>query len=141
MLQSAILFPLFAQVALTFGLLGWLGVGRVGAVTRREVRLKDIALGQKAWGDRLTALSNSYSSQFELPVLFYAVIAFAIVTGYTTGFQITLAWAFVALRYAHAAIYNTTNNLRHRLAIFTLGALVLLVMWIALALQVLSGGV
>ncbi len=141
MLQSAILLPVFAQVAFTFVLMMWMGVARVGAVNRRDVRLKDIALGQKNWGDKVTAISNSFSSQFELPVLFYAVVALLAVTGYTTGFQLMLAWAFVALRIVHVVIYCTTNNLRHRLGVFTLGAFVLMIMWAALALQVISGGV
>ena len=134
------MLPIFAQVALTFGLMFWMGVVRVRAVTRREVRLKDIALGQRVWGDRITAISNSYSSQFELPVLFYAVTALLMLSGYVTGFQIVLAWAFVGLRVVHVAIYTTTNNLRHRLTVFTLGAVVLMTMWIALILHIVSGG-
>ena len=141
MSQTAMLLPVFAQVALTFSLMIWMGVTRVGAVSRREVRLKDIALGQKNWGDKINAISNSYSSQFELPVLFYALAALLAVSGYVTGLQISLAWLFVLLRVVHIAIYTTTNNLRHRLAIFTLGAFVLMAMWIAFAIQIVGGGV
>jgi hypothetical protein len=49
---TLLLGPVFIQVALTFGLLYWLGPARVGAVKRGEVKVRDIALGQKVWPDR-----------------------------------------------------------------------------------------
>ena len=138
--QNAILLPLFFQVVLTFALMLWMGIARVGAVNRRQVRLKEIALGQKAWPARVQAISNSYMSQFELPVLFYLLVVLMLLSGTVSSLQTTLAWAFVALRLGHAAIYTTTNNLRLRLGVFTLGALVLMLMWGLFAAQIFMKG-
>ena len=140
MYQNTILLPLLFQVVLTFTLMLWMGVARVGAANRREVRLRDIALGQKAWPARVQAISNSYASQFELPLLFYLVVVLMLLNGEVSGFQISLAWAFVLLRLGHVATYVTSNNLRWRLGVFTLGALVLMLMWGLFAAQTYMKG-
>jgi len=137
--QTAILYPVFVQVALTFILMFWTGYVRVGAVNRRQVRLKDIALGQHAWPDGAMKVSNSFNSQFEMPTLFYTVVILLLVAGRVTGLQIGLAWFFVATRLVHVAIYTGNNNLRYRLTVFATGATAVLAMWIVLALQIMSG--
>ena len=44
---SAILAPLFVQVALTFVLLFWMGRSRVALLRSGEVKVRDIALGER----------------------------------------------------------------------------------------------
>jgi len=133
---TLILFPVFAQVALTFGLLAWTGRSRVAAVMRGEVKVKDIALGQSAWPDRITQLSRSYQNQFELPLLFYVLAALLLVTRHVDTLLLVLAWAFVALRYAHAYIHTTSNTLRTRFNLFLAGFTVLAAMWIYFAARI-----
>ena len=41
-----VLLPVFVQVGLTLFLLLWMATGRTRALSSREVRTKDIALGQ-----------------------------------------------------------------------------------------------
>lgn len=76
----AVLAPVFAQVALTFFLLVWTGRARFAAIRASEVRVGDIALGQRNWPARVQQVANTYQNQFELPVLFYILVAFAILT-------------------------------------------------------------
>src|SRR4029079_13301655 len=47
-----ILLPLFVEVALTFALMFWLGVERVAVVRRKEIHIRDMALGQPNWPKR-----------------------------------------------------------------------------------------
>ena len=61
----AILAPVFAQVALTFALLFWMGHVRFAAVRAGEVKVKDVALGQRAWPDRVQQVANAFHNQFE----------------------------------------------------------------------------
>jgi hypothetical protein len=51
------------------------------SLRNREVRTSDIALGQPAWPRRLTQIDRAYHNQFELPLLFYALVCLVIVTG------------------------------------------------------------
>ncbi len=136
---ATILLPLFVLVALTFALMFGMGLTRVGALKRGEVKMGDVALGQTNWPPRVQQISNSYASQFQLPVLFYLLTVLAIITRHADFLFVILAWLFVASRFLHAYIHITTNNVRHRFNVFLVGAVILLAMWIIFALRILLG--
>jgi len=133
------LIPVFIQVALTFALLFWLGPARVGAVKRGEVKIKDIALGQRVWPERITQISNAYANQFELPVLFYALSILAVVLRKVDLVLLTGAWLFALSRCLHAFIYTTSNDVLFRFRAFVVGAFALAAMWIWLAVRIWLG--
>jgi hypothetical protein len=135
-----LLFPVFVQVGLTFFLVFWMARERVGAIQRGEVRIEDIALGQKAWPSRPTQCANAFANQFELPVLFYAVVAFALITSRVDIVILVLAWLFVLSRIWHALIHTTTNNVRWRFRAYATGVFVLMAMWIHFAVLVFAAG-
>lgn len=124
-----ILYPLFVQVALSFGLLFWLAAARTHAVRNGELKLSDIALGQQGGPADILQIANSYRSQFELPALFYLVVILALATGKADPQMGLLAWLFVVLRLWHAYIHTTNNDVLMRFRAFAMGALALLVMW------------
>ena len=140
MTLDAVLLPLFVQVGLTFFLLFWTGRVRVGAVRKREVTIPDIALGLRAWPNRVTQIGNAYHNQLELPLLFYVLVILALFTRKTDMLFVVLAWMFVASRLVHAAIHVTSNDVRNRLVAFAAGAVILLIMWIIFALRIIFGG-
>jgi hypothetical protein len=133
----AILLPVFVQVALTFALLFMMGGRRLASLRKGYVRIPDIALGQRAWPDRVQATSNAFANQFELPFLFFVLVPLAIITRKADLIFVVLSWVFVVTRLVHAAIFVTTNDVRQRFSVFLVGALVLLVMWIIFALRIL----
>ena len=137
--HAMILAPVFVQVALTFALLFTLGPARVAAIKRGEVKLKDIALGQKAWPARITQISNSFDSQFQIPVLFYALIALALITGKADMILTWGAWVFVASRLVHALVHVTSNAIGQRFNAFTVGVFTLAAMWVWFAARTLTG--
>ena len=139
MTVPAVLLPVFVQVGLTFFLLFWMGAVRLRALKGREVRVGDIALRQPAWPERPTQISNAYDSQFQLPVLFYALVPLALVTRKADLLFVVLSWIFVATRLAHAAIHTTSNNVQQRFMAFLAGAIALLIMWIVFAAHILLG--
>ncbi|HKZ97522.1 MAG TPA: MAPEG family protein [Hyphomicrobiaceae bacterium] len=138
MLSTDILHPVFVQVALTFYLQFWMGRERLGALARGEVKTPDIALGERAWPTRSTQIANAFHNQLELPILFYLLAAFALVTNQVDTPLILLAWVFVGLRLWHAWIHTTHNTVRHRFSVFLAGTMVLLVMWIYFAFSILT---
>jgi hypothetical protein len=133
---SAILAPVFAQVALTFALLFWMGASRVASIRAREVRVRDIALAQRAWPERVTKIGNTYQNQFETPVLFYALVAFALVTRKADLVFVGMSWLYVFLRVGHAYVYTTSNIVQRRFQVFLLGTLVLMLMWLIFATRI-----
>ena len=136
----SVLAPVFVQVALTFALLFWMGRSRLAALRAKEVKVSDVSLGERVWPPRILQISNAYHNQFELPVLFYAAVAFALITRQAGFVFVILSWLYVLTRLVHAYIYTTSNVLRWRFSVFLVGALVLLALWILLAVQILLPG-
>ena len=89
--QSALL-PVFVQVGLTFFLLLWMAAARRNALVRGETKLRDIALRQPNWPERATQIGNCYLNQFEIPVLFYVLIAIALPLRHTDLVTVLLSW-------------------------------------------------
>mgnify|MGYP005674111505 FL=1 len=79
---------------------------------------------------------RNFENLLEMPVLFYALGALAIVLKINDATLVSQAWLFVLLRVAHTAIHITYNNSLHRLIIFVLSMLTLLSMWIHLFILV-----
>jgi len=75
------------------------------------------------------ALEHNYSNLFEVPTLFYAVVAIAIATQHIDQLLVVLAWTFVGLRVAHTLIHVFYNNVIHRLVAFFSAYVVVGVMW------------
>ncbi len=132
-----VLLPVFVLVGLAFALLLGMASARTRAVTGGEVSIKDIALGQPNWPARVTQIGNCFSNQFELPLLFYVLIALALPLRHADLVIVLLSWVFVVTRFAHAGIFVTSNNVRQRGLAWFAGVLVLLAMWIYFALKIL----
>ncbi len=132
-----VLLPLFAQIGLTFALLIAMVGARRRAIVGGETRIRDIALGEPNWPVRATQIGNCYRNQFELPVLFYLLIALALPLRHADLFIVLMSWVFVVIRVAHAGVFVTSNDLGQRSTIWIAGVLVLLAMWIYFALKIL----
>ena len=84
-------------------------------------------------------VGNSFSSQFELPMLFYVLTILALITKHADFLFVVLAWIFVLTRIAHAYIHTTSNNLKLRGPFFGIGALVLAIMWVIFIVRIMLG--
>lgn len=136
---ATILLPVFVLVLLTFGLMFWMGLARIGALKRGEAKIADIALGQPNWPPKVQQISNNYLSQFHVPVLFYVLVVLAVITRHADFLFVVMSWLFVAMRLVHTYIHTTTNYVRHRFNAFLAGSLILLIMWIIFAVDILLG--
>ena len=70
---AAVLLPLFVEVVLTFGLMLGMGALRNNDYRSGAVKPQEIALREPKWPARTAQVANSFSNQFELPVLFYVL--------------------------------------------------------------------
>lgn len=136
MTAQMVLLPVFVQVGLTFALLFWMAGVRTNALASRETTFEDVALGQN-WPARPTQIGNSFNNQFQLPLLFYVLIAIALPLRRADLVIVLLSWVFVVTRFIHAGIFVTSNNVRQRSLAWFAGVLVLLAMWIYFALKLL----
>ena len=134
---QTVLLPVFVLIGLTFALLIWMFGARRNALVSKQIRVRDIVLGQPNWPVRATQIGNCYRNQFELPVLFYVLIALALPLRHADMVFVALSWVFVAARFVHAGIFVTSNDLNRRSLAWAAGALVLLAMWIYFAVKIL----
>jgi hypothetical protein len=139
MTLQAVLLPLFVEVILTFVLMLQMGALRRADYSSGAVKADDIALREPRWPQRTTQAANAFSNQFELPVLFYVLTILAWVTRHAGIVFVVLAWIFVICRVLQAYIHVTSNVVRYRGLFFSVGAVVLMIMWALYIIEVLTG--
>ncbi len=126
------------QVALTVAVLVSMGPARSQSMREHGQNLddNDVRLGRNVWSDAATKRAKNYANQFELPVLFYAVVAFALQTGTVNTLTLGLAWVFALSRVVHAVIHIGPNVVMWRGLAFLVGLVALMALWIALAIHI-----
>lgn len=137
MTVQMVLLPVFVLVGLTFFLLVWMGAARRNALVSGQTKVRDVVLGQQNWPTRPTQIASCYANQFEIPILFYVLIAIALPLRRADLVIVLLSWVFVVTRFVHAGIFVTSNDLNQRSLAWFAGALVLFAMWVYFALKIL----
>lgn len=129
--NDAILQPMAALAFLTFAVLLLIPTARFIAAARGRVKRHDFRYGESANVPGEVALPNrNYMNLLEVPMLFYVLCLTLYVTERVDERFVQLAWGYFAARAAHSAVHLTYNNVFHRLAVFTVSNVVLIVMWI-----------
>lgn len=124
-----LLLPAFLHVALVLVVGFRLGRARLQAGRAGVVKVKDIALDSSRWPDDIRKLSNNFDNQFQLPVLFYAILPLLILLVKVDWLQVTLAWIFIASRILHSQIHTGVNEVIPRFRIFLVGFGAVTLMW------------
>ena len=134
--QTAIFWPMLAHVALVYGIYVLMFLRRKAAVQAGSTKISQFRENTNEPPESLF-VRNNLANQYELPLLFH-VCCQALYSVTAAGlFAVVLAWVFVISRYVHAYIHVTSNRIRYRQPAFTLGFLVLAIMWIWLALSII----
>ena len=104
-----------------------------------EARHRPVAEALKAWG-----LNNRFAGAGDRAAIgniVYDALRKRASHGWAMGAEtpraLVLAWLFVALRYAHAAVHVSTNRVYRRFAVFTAGLVVLGLLWVWLVLRLI----
>jgi len=137
---SSLLLPVFVQIALTFAIMFRMAVLRRRALSSGAVKEHEIALRQPAWPPRALQVANSFHNQLELPMLFYVLVAFILITSTNSVIFVVLAWVFVLSRIVHAYIHTGTNEVVPRSMALGVGAIALVAMWAIFAVRILASG-
>ncbi len=133
---AAVLSPVFVQVLMTFLLGFWMARERAIAIKAGAVG-KDAVLYPVCWPEQAQKVSNSFHNQLEMPILFYALVAFALMTQKADFLFVVLSWLFVGSRLVHAYVHTTSNILKWRGSSFVVGVFILFAMWIIFASRIL----
>ncbi len=133
-----ILLPVFVQVALIVVLALVMGARRLSVVRSRQVRAGDVSMGERTWPAPAQRAANAFSNQFELPVLFFALVPLVIITRKADLLYVVLSWIFVLSRIIHAGVYVTTNYVPYRFGAYCVGAVALTLLWVEFAIRILA---
>jgi hypothetical protein len=128
----SILLPMLAHIGWVFLLYVWLTIARQRAVRRGEVEYGAFARGEEP--HQVARITRNLANQFELPVIFYAVVVLLAATGNVTAIDVIAAWVFVAGRVIHTLVQTLTDNVPLRGQVFLINfiAVVVLVGHVAL---------
>ena len=83
--------------------------------------------------------NRAYMNLLEAPVLFYVVCLAYFVTETVNDRVLVLAWSYVGLRIVHSLVLLTYNKVLHRLTLFALSTVVLVMLWTHFVRAVWSG--
>ena len=114
---SSILWPILAHIGLTFFLYAWLTFARTLAVRSGEIEYGCFVLGREE-PLHIARITRNLTNQFELPVIFYAIVVLLIALGQVTWIDVAAAWLFVAGRVIHTLVQTLTDNVPLRGQVF-----------------------
>jgi hypothetical protein len=133
--EKLILLPVVVHFLMTMALGIYMGRSRFHAVRSGRVKRSDVVNNSKAWPDDVLKIGNSFDNQFQLPMMFYAGVAFVLVTGKVDGVLVLLAWLFVGSRAAHGFVHAGRNVLPLRFYLYVSGLAFLMAFWLWFAFQ------
>jgi len=79
--------------------------------------------------------ANNFANLFEMPVLYFALVALLLVSGQATVAQTILACLYVAFRVLHSWEHGGANRVPIRFRWYLMSCAVLLAMWIGFAID------
>lgn len=126
--QNYILLPFLVQILLSLGIFVYLAIAKSRALKDGVVDLDRRALHNDAWPEYVQKINNNIRNQFEIPVLFYALVLALYVLESADLFAQVLAWLFALSRIVHAYIHTGSNYVPYRRPVFMFGCIVLIMM-------------
>lgn len=138
MAATALLWPMLAHIGLAFLLYAWLTVKRTRAVRGGEIEHSGFVLGRDE-PLHIARITRNLANQFELPVIFYALVVLLIVLGRVSWIDVAAAWVFVAGRIVHTLVQTLTDNVPLRGQVFTINFLAVAVLAGHVALLAIQG--
>jgi len=128
--QDQIFYPMGALALLTFLVLTLIPIRRFRAGFAGRIVPDDFKFGEsKNVPSDVSIPNRAYMNLLELPMLFYVICLMLFISASVDKMFLNLAWSYVALRVIHSFIQVTYNNVYHRLIIFSLSNVVVIVMW------------
>lgn len=128
-LPDVILVPVFGHLALIFFLFVMVSIKRMKAVAEGRIQTDDLAYKNNE-PEASRRWANNLNNQFELPLLFYALIALLYATASINWSYVALAFIFLGGRVIHTFVQVSGDNVGLRGKVFTINFLALALMWL-----------
>ena len=128
-LPDAILLPVFGHLLLVFFLFVMVSVKRMQAVGQGKIKTDDLAYKSNE-PEASRRWVNNLNNQFEVPTLFYALIALLYATGSVNWIYVALAFLFLFGRLVHTFVQVSGDNVGLRGKVFIINFLAVAGMWL-----------
>jgi hypothetical protein len=135
---ASILWPMLAHIGWVSMLYVWLTVARQRAVRSGQIESSCFVLGRDEPLE-VARITRNLANQFELPLIFYALVVLLVALGQVTRFDVIAAWVFVAGRVAHTLVQTLTDNVPLRGQVFTINFLAVVALAAHVALLAFEG--
>jgi hypothetical protein len=122
----SLLLPMLAQIGWTFVLYAWLTTARQRAVQRGEVEYGSFARGEEPHA--VARITRNLANQFELPIIFYALVVLLVALDKVTLIDLIAGWVFVAGRVMHTLVQTLTDNVALRGQVFLINFVAVVVL-------------
>jgi hypothetical protein len=137
--HSPILAPIVALVAWSLVMWVWMYATRIPAMQKAKIDTFNLVGGSAADLKAVIAPksqwpADNFNHLHEQPTIFYAIALVHAMLGTGYGFNLQLAWAYVALRILHSIVQATVNRVIVRFSLFTLSSLILMALTVHAAM-------
>ena len=109
---------------------------RRDAFVSRAVKPDEVSVSTERYPLPARLASANFTNQFESPVIFFALVMLAMEVKATSHLMTLLAWLYVASRVVHTVIHIGPNKLPLRGAVYGVGMIALMGMWLGIVLAV-----
>ena len=135
---GSILWPVLGHLALVQVLFAMVSLRRWQAVREGQARYGQMA---RAGGEpeRSRRWARNLDNQFQVPMLFYALVSLLYATDTLEPMQTALAWVFLAGRVAHTAVQVSGDDVKLRGRVFAVNYLALSAMWLLFLWRMATG--
>ena len=134
MQQIPILAPPAVLVLWSLVMLSWMTATRFPAFAKLGLKVSEAEPGSR-YVDvesmipaKVNWKSHNYTHLMEQPTIFYAAVVILALVGEGSGINLTIAWAYVAIRMVHSIWQATVNIISVRIVLFTVSTLCLWVL-------------
>jgi hypothetical protein len=136
--STAILWPVLVHIALVVALYAWLTVARTRSVKSGEIDYSCFVLGRDE-PLHVARITRNLANQFELPVLFYALVVLLIALERVTFVDVAAAWVFALGRIVHTLVQTLTDDVVLRGRVFVINFLGVVAIAAHVALLAIEG--
>ena len=134
-LEKWLLLPVVLHIVMTFVIGVLMGRARFRGRAAGKFRKAEIINNSNAYPADIKKIGDNFNNQFQLPVSWYACVAFVMITGTVDRMLVWLSWVFLGSRVMHTVNHIGANTLPQRFYYYLIGFLALMVMWLWFALR------
>lgn len=136
MSNHLIFWPIMGHILLVLALYIVLARRKKTASEEKLVNEDRRALFEDAWCDSVIQVNNCIRSQFEIPMLFYALSFVLWALDAVSVAALVAAWTFLATRIAHAVIHIGNNEVPLRRSMFSIGTVLIVVLLVLASTEI-----